>query len=272
VSSAGGGGGGGGEGGSRGAAGGQAGSRLQLSRHCAEAAAEALLEQLEPAPLPLPQPWPLPALLSDHSRCLQALSALQLLLELRLSDCCDSAADAESGSLIVAAASGATAFAIDVKTGKSRPLGALANNASDPMCGIAFFPSDSATPGLYVVTQFGIWNSTKPGAAPSLVAPISGFSSAIVTSSAQLGSIFIADQEGTEVLRFDFKSRDVTALKGINRPMDLAISGSTLYQQQGYTLFSLPAAGGSSPKKVTSLPNGPGFPRVNGFSTDRVWW
>ena len=53
----------------------------------------------------------------------------------------------------------ATAFAVDILTGASAPLAALANDPADDLVGAAFIPGA----GFLVVLQSGVYNATAPG-------------------------------------------------------------------------------------------------------------
>ena len=56
-----------------------------------------------------------------------------------------------AGALLVATDSAASVFSIDLATAASTPLGALANNASDILTGLAFFGAPGG--GAFVTTQ-----------------------------------------------------------------------------------------------------------------------
>jgi hypothetical protein len=186
-----------------------------------------------------------------------------------------SAADVSTGSLFVAISGAVTAFSIDVSSGKSKPLSRLANNASDDLVGAVFIPGA----GFLIVTPSGIWNATTPDTLPALVAALDdGWETAVVTSSPDGGSggagrVFIADLASNSIRVVDLGAPAGPAkyIKGINKPADLAYDSGILLEEAGYQLSSLSATGGAV-KRVTSLPDGPGFPSCNGIVSPGVWF
>lgn len=186
-----------------------------------------------------------------------------------------SAADVSAGSLFVAISGAATAFSIDVSSGESKPLSKLANNASDELVGAVFIPGA----GFLIVTPSGVWNATKPDVLPALVAALDdSWDSAVVTSSPDGGSggagrVFIADLASNSIRVVDLGAPAGPAkyIKGITKPADLAYDSGILLEEAGYQLSSLSATGGAV-KRVTSLPDGPGFPSCNGIVSPGVWF
>jgi len=177
-----------------------------------------------------------------------------------------SAADAAAGTLFVAVAGAPTAFAVSVATGAAAPLAALANNASDELVGAAFFPGKGAAAGFFLVTQNGVWRASAPGAAP-LFAPLAdAWPAALVAASpgggtGGAGRLFVADAASARVRVLDMGAPGAPAayISGVARPRVLAVDGEYVYEEAGYVLSRVPAAGGAV-QRVAQLTDGPGYP------------
>jgi hypothetical protein len=173
---------------------------------------------------------------------------------------------AASASQLFVAIEGARDAYFISPSGKVTRGAAMANNESDPLVGAAYI-----APAFLVVTQYGVWDASVAGGAPTLVAAYAGWSSAVVTS-AGTDLVLVANAEGNQIAVVDIPARSTrTSLKGISRPMDVAVSRGIIYEMAGYQLYTLPLTGGT-PRPLMSLPDGPGFPRVNGFVSPTTWY
>lgn len=173
-------------------------------------------------------------------------------------------------TLIIAVEGAAAVVAVDAQTGAATRLARLANNASDPIIGLVTLKQPA---GAFLVTANGVWSVSKPGGAPVRFATIdtSAFSEPVCTHAQDggtggAGRVFIASQRegGIIVVDMGAPASRPKVLKGLpNGAMDLCYDAArdALLQMQSYTLYSRPSTGTTSPKQVTRLPDGPGFPR-----------
>lgn len=186
------------------------------------------------------------------------------------------AADAATNTLFVAVSGAATAFAVDILTGASAPLAALANDPADDLVGAAFIPGA----GFLVVLQSGVYNATAPGAPASLIVALDDWPAAVVASApgggtGGAGRLFVANRASTAIRVVDLGAPRAApvALRGVAKPMDVAFDAERLYEVASYRLSVISAkAGGGAPALVTPLPDGPGFPSAYGFVEPGVFF
>ena len=173
------------------------------------------------------------------------------------------------GSLLVAVSSATSIFSVEIATGKATPLGALANNDSDIMTGLAHWPEGFSV----VATQYGIWNATDVGQ-NDLLFPLEGadaFAEAFVFAG-PWPTLYVVDENSKNILIIDVEKKTVVHTSGLDSPIGTVLGPSgTLLQEAGYVLYSTPAAGGNA-KKVLNIPDGPGYPRTNGLAGQQYWW
>ena len=176
------------------------------------------------------------------------------------------------GALLVALTSAPTLLSIALASGAPTPLGALANNASDPLAGLAHFVAEGIS---VVVTQYGLWNATDAGQNELLV-PLRGgdaFTEAIVFAGAW-PTVYVCDQYSAAILLVDVAAKSIKRAVGLDSPLGTVrgpAGSAFLLQQKGYKLYETPLSGGA-PKFVLDIPDGPGYPRVNGAGGANTWW
>jgi hypothetical protein len=174
-----------------------------------------------------------------------------------------------AGSLLVAISSASAVVEIEIASGKSTALGALANNDSDIMTGLAHWPEGFTVVG----TQFGIWNVTSAGQ-NDLIIPLEGadaFGEAFVFAG-PWPTLYVVDENSKSVLIIDVETKAIVHSSGLANPIGSVLGPTgTLLQEKGYVLYSTPAAGGTA-KRVLNIPDGPGYPRTNGLAGQQYWW
>lgn len=173
------------------------------------------------------------------------------------------------GQLLVAVASAASVFSLDIATGAATPLGRLANNESDFMTGLAHWSSKMIT---IVTTTNGVWNVTDPGQ-NDLLLPLSGgdaFAEGFVFAG-PWPTLYIVDEASQNILIVDVEAAAIKRATGLGSPIGTVLNGRELLQEKGYVLYTTPAAGGAA-KRVLSIPDGPGYPRTNGMAGPNFWW
>ena len=158
-------------------------------------------------------------------------------------------ASGKAGTLLVAINSAPAVSSIDLATGAVRPLGALANNDSDILTGLAHFPNNGIT---IVATQFGLWNATDPKQNDLLLPLTNGCGECFVVAGAW-PTLYIADEASSTLLIVDVAAGTVKRATGLNSPIGTVFSGKGLLQEKSYTLYETPAAGGTA-KALLKIP------------------
>ena len=117
-----------------------------------------------------------------------------------------------------------------------------------------------------------MWNATDPGQNDLLLAldGSDAFGEAIVFAG-PFPTLYICDQNSATILLVDVAKRALRRAAGLRAPLGTVLNGKELLQEKGYVLYQTPAAGGAA-KRVLAIPDGPGFPRVNGVAGAGFWW
>ena len=173
-----------------------------------------------------------------------------------------------AGRLLVAVGSAAAVFSVDIETGTAIPLGAIANNKSDIMIGVAHWPAQNVT---VVGTQYGIWNASS-FLQNDLLLELSGadaFGEAFVFAG-PWPTLFVVSGTSSRILLIDIEAATIKRTTGLASPIGTVLNGNALLQEKGYVLYSTPAAGGAA-KRVLSIPDGPGYPRTNLLAGTDFW-
>lgn len=174
----------------------------------------------------------------------------------------------ENNRLLVALATVPNIYAYDVTTAAETVIAPMPADAN------ALLGMVHVNGATYLVSQTNIYVVSN-GALKTLTTTALPASAAVAASSAGgangVGQIFVADEDSNAIYVFDLPG--ATAAKkltsGVNGPMDLQVANDTgaLIELGSYQLYTTNAASGAS-RKVMTIPDGPGYPRVNGISPD----
>lgn len=185
-----------------------------------------------------------------------------------------SAYDASKNQLIVALATTPSIYAYDVTTAAQSVLAPMPADALDLLGMVHVSWPTTGTAATYLVSSSFIYR-IDAGVLTKLTAATLPVSAAVAASSSGgangQGQIYVADEGSASIHVFDLPDATParTLTSGVNGPMDLQVANNTgsLIELGSYTLYATNPSTGSS-KRIMAIPDGPGYPRVNGISPD----
>lgn len=180
-----------------------------------------------------------------------------------------SALNGATQKLAVAIQSAAYVFEYDTRTGAESVGAPLPTNASDAFIGFV-----AVGPTEYLVTMNNIY-AIKAGVISHYAfvsLPADGQVAGTATGGTNgAGRLFVASTTDASLYTVDLGANGAvsTLQAGVSRDWDLQWSDATqsLIELAAYQLYSTSADTGKS-TKVMDIPDGPGYPRVNGISPD----
>jgi len=187
-----------------------------------------------------------------------------------------SAYDATNNALIIAIQSAPDVYSVDITTGKSTSLVPLPTyNSSDFLLGLQLIKNT-----IYVVTQYHVYSAPLSGASSltDLKVPLSAPQYAQVATVPTGGSggaarLFIADENSKAIYIVDLgaptaKVNSISSTIGGTILLQYSTNVNQLVELLSYQLYvTNPNTGKST--KLNSVPDGSGYPRVNGLSPDQ---
>lgn len=177
----------------------------------------------------------------------------------------------EEGRLELAISSASSIVSIDLKNGAEKSLADLpAENANDPFLGlvraqnVTYLVLSSAVYAVLGGKLNKVATVALPLMAATAIAPSDGTGGAPV--------IYVADEGSATVYAIDLGASPPstrTFVSSVNGPWDLQYSAvtGTLLELGAYQFYSVDTTSGKT-TKIINIPNGPGYPRVNGISDD----
>jgi hypothetical protein len=187
-----------------------------------------------------------------------------------------SAYDAKQG-LIVAIASAPSIYAVDITTGASKTLGdmpEIVQNGTEFLLGLTLLNGN-----LYLVSQNHVWSfPVSGGKLTDLNVPLSTPEYCQVAGSyfggTDAGHIYVADENSKTMWVIDLanpSNKVPTVTTGVGNTITLQfgynVSKGSLIEIAGYQLYATNPTTGKS-TKIANVPDGPGYPRVNGIAPD----